>query len=151
MIGTKQHLLNWILSKAADLNWQPVWGKGVCSDLNRTAQLLQMAASKSLETMSGDEDWHDSELISTKVCSQIRRKWNVMFESHIVISLDRTSFNFLFEDFFKQSAFVNNHLLCYWPTIHNLILKICPKFQGHSSQWALSKTWKLCKLKIFQL
>ena len=27
--------------------------KGVCSDLNRLAQLLQMAAGKSLETMSG--------------------------------------------------------------------------------------------------
>ena len=31
--------------------------------------------------------------------------------------------------FFEQSSFVNIHLLCYWPTIHNLILKICPKFQ----------------------
>ena len=34
--------------------------------------------------------------------------------------------------FFEQSAFVNNHLLCYWPTIHNSISKICPKF------WVLS-------------
>ena len=31
--------------------------------------------------------------------------------------------------FFEQSAFVNIHLLCYWPTIHNSISKICPKFQ----------------------
>ena len=30
----------------------PVQGKGVCSDSNRTAQLLQMVARKSLETMS---------------------------------------------------------------------------------------------------
>ena len=50
--------------------------------------------------------------------------------------------------FFEQSAFVNIHLLCYWPTIHNSILKICPKFQVISSHffkvnealWALSKT-----------
>ena len=31
--------------------------------------------------------------------------------------------------FFEQSAFVNIHLLCYWPTIHNLILKICLSFK----------------------
>ena len=35
--------------------------------------------------------------------------------------------------FFEQSSFVNNHLLCYWPTIHNFISKICPKFQVISS------------------
>ena len=35
--------------------------------------------------------------------------------------------------FFEQSSFVNIHLLCYWPTIHNLISKICPKFQVISS------------------
>ena len=37
--------------------------------------------------------------------------------------------------FFEQSAFVNNHLLCYWPTIHNSISKICPKFQVLSSHF----------------
>ena len=54
-----------------------------------------------------------------------------MSESNVVTSIERTrtSFNIQFEDFFKQFAFVNNHLLCYWPTIHNLISKICPKFQ----------------------
>ena len=31
--------------------------------------------------------------------------------------------------FFEQSAFVNNHLLCHWPIIHNSISKICPKLQ----------------------
>ena len=45
-IWIKQHVPNRILCKA-------VWGKGVCSDSNQTAQLLQMAARKSLETMSG--------------------------------------------------------------------------------------------------
>ena len=37
--------------------------------------------------------------------------------------------------FFEQSAFVNIHLLYYWPTIHNLISKICPKFQILSSHF----------------
>ena len=35
-----------------------------------------------------------------------------------------------------QSAFENNHLLCYQPTIHNLILKICPEFQVLSSHFS---------------
>ena len=39
--------------EVADLNQRPVSEKGVCLDLNRTAQRLQMAARKSLETMSG--------------------------------------------------------------------------------------------------
>ena len=52
-IGTKPHVPNRILCKAADLSRQPVRGKGVYSDSNRTAQRLQMAARKSLETMSG--------------------------------------------------------------------------------------------------
>ena len=37
--------------------------------------------------------------------------------------------------FFEQSAFVNIHLLCYWPTIHNSISKSCPKFQVISSHF----------------
>ena len=37
--------------------------------------------------------------------------------------------------FFEQSSFVNIHLLCYWPTIHNSISKICPKFQVLSSHF----------------
>ena len=53
VIGAKQHVPNRILCKAADLNRRPVREKGVCSDSNRTAQRLQMAARKSLETMSG--------------------------------------------------------------------------------------------------
>ena len=38
----------------------------------------------------------DSESIATKVCSQIGSKWNAIFESHAVTSLERTSFNFFF-------------------------------------------------------
>ena len=71
----------------------------------------------------------DSQLIATEVCSQIGHKWNAMFESHVVTSVDRTSFYFQMERFLEQSAFVNNHLMCYWSTIHSLIPEICPKFQ----------------------
>ena len=39
------------------------------------------------------------EAIATKDCSQICCKCNTLFESHFVTSVDRTSFNFLFEDF----------------------------------------------------
>ena len=40
-------------AKSVANEMRPVRGKGVCSDSNRTAQRLQMAARKSLETMSG--------------------------------------------------------------------------------------------------
>ena len=62
----------------------------------------------------------NSESIAAKVCSQIGRKWNVMFESQVVTSV---------------TTFVNIHLLCYWPTIHYSISKICPKFQIISSHF----------------
>ena len=44
--------------------------------------------------------WHDSELIATKFCRQICRKWDAMFESNLVTSVDRTSFDFWFQVFF---------------------------------------------------
>ena len=42
--------------------------------------------------------------------------------------------------FFEQFFFVNNHLLCNWPTIHNSISKICPKFQVFQSVCRLRNT-----------
>ena len=42
---------------------------------------------------------------------------------------------FLMWAFFEQSSFINIHLLCYRPTIHDSILKICPKFQVFSSHF----------------
>ena len=43
------------------------------------------------------------------------------------------------------------HLLCYWPTIHNSISKICPKFQVISSHFfevdkLLDENWALSKI-----
>ena len=53
--GTKRNVLtrNWILCTAADLTWngRPVQEKGVCSESNQTAQLLQIVECKSLEMM----------------------------------------------------------------------------------------------------
>ena len=87
-IGTKTHVPNWILCKAADLSWQPVLGKGVCSDSNETVQQLQMAVLKSLETMSG------------MFLNQLQPKFaanliaNEIFESHVVTSVARVSLIF---------------------------------------------------------
>ena len=76
-IGTKQHVPNWILCKAADLNRRPVREKGVYS-YNSTA------TSDGGAQKLGNDVWHDYELIVTKVCSQFNRKWNVTFEGHVV-------------------------------------------------------------------
>ena len=54
-IGTKQHVLNWILCKAADLNRLLARRNDVCQDSNRTAQRLQMAQHH------GSAQRHDSE------------------------------------------------------------------------------------------
>ena len=40
-------------AKSVANKMRPVLGKGVCSDSNRIAQQIQMAACKCLETMSG--------------------------------------------------------------------------------------------------
>ena len=45
-IGTKPHVPNRILCKAAGLNRRPVWGKGACSDSNWTAQWLRWQRAK---------------------------------------------------------------------------------------------------------
>ena len=57
--------------------------------------------------------------------------------------------------FFGQYAFENNHLLCYWATIHNLTAKIFPilSSSNHFSRLmscSMSIVPKLCKVKIFQ-
>ena len=109
----KTACFNWILCKGAGLNWLPVWGKGVCSDLNRTAQLLQMIARKSFETMSGVIlSWTQPKFAAKSIANEILCLKAI---HDVVTSIDRTSFNFWFEYFFEQSVFVNNHLLWYWP------------------------------------
>ena len=50
----------------------------------------------------GNNVWHDSDSIATKICSQLGCKWNEMFESHAVTRVDRKSFDFQFEFFFSN-------------------------------------------------
>ena len=85
----------------------------------------------------------------------------MFLESHVVTSDDGPALTGRASIFdlkiFEQSAFVNNHLLCYWPTIHNSISKICLKFQIISSTFSrsmscsMSTEQKMCEVKIFQL
>ena len=84
--------------------------RGVCSDSNWTAQLLQMVVHKSLGMMSG--------MILNLSQPKFGSKWYAVFERHVVTSFDRKSFNFLFAYFFlaiclhKQSSppvLVTNH------------------------------------------
>ena len=62
-----------------------------------------------------NEAWRDSALITTKVCSQISRKWNAMFECSDQRWKDELQF--LIWRFFELSDLVNNDLLCYQPSI----------------------------------
>ena len=156
----------WHRNKTAYSDSNPVQSsRSVSTTCPRKGRLLRFesnsaATSERGAQKPGNDVRHNSESITTKICSQISRKCNAMFESHLVTSVDRTSFDFLFEDFFEQSSFVNIHLLCYWPTIHNSISKICPcqfsLFRGQwAAQWALSKNcakWKyfnsnLCRMR----
>ena len=65
----------------------------------RTAQQLQMAKLKSMETISVIIlNWFA--MIATKVGRQNCSKWNAIFESHVETCIDWTSFNFWFHYFF---------------------------------------------------
>ena len=126
--------------------WVKLWhrNKAACSELNpvqssrsklttcpRKGRMLRFELDSTATSDGGAQKLrndvsYDPESIATKNCSQIGRKWNAMSEGH--------ELRFSIWRCFKQSAFVNNRLLYYWPTIHNLISKICPKFQVPSSQ-----------------
>ena len=176
--------------------------KGVCSDSNQTAQQLQMAARKSLETMFGMIlNWSQPKFAAKLVANEL---WPVLGGGSAQIPIEQHTehrdfrwrsakawkrclalfwinsnqslqpnqlqmkcyvwkpcsdqrwqdkLQFSISRFFELSDLVNNHLLCYWPTNHNLISKICPEFQVISSHFfkvnkLLDKHWqKLCKVK----
>ena len=102
--------------------WVKIWhrNKTACSESNpvqssrsvsttcpRKGSLLRFESNSAATSDGGAQKLgndvrHDSESIATKVCSQIGRKWNAMFESHVVTSVDRTSFDFRFEDFLSN-------------------------------------------------
>ena len=130
--------------------WVNIWhrNKTACSESNpvqsrrsklmtcpRKARLLRFESNSTATSDGGLQKlgnalWNDSESITTKVCSPIGRKWNAMLECHVETCVE---LRFSIWRFFEQSVFENNHLLCYWPTIHNSIPKICPRFQVISS------------------
>ena len=127
-------ILNWSQPKFAAQSvandMLPVQGNNVCSNLNQTAQQLHMAECKCLKIMSG-MIWID--------CNQSlqpnlwQMKCNVWKQWSDQCWQDK--FQFSIWRFFEQIVFVNNHLLCYWPSIHQPIFKICPKFQVLSSHF----------------
>ena len=106
---------------------RPVQEKGVCSDSNRTAQRLQMAARKSLETMSG------------VILNRLQPKFAAKLVANEMQCLKAMWWPALtgWASIFNLKIFwaICNHLLCYWPTIHDSISKICPKFQVISSHF----------------
>ena len=125
--------------KNSILNRRPVLEKGVCSGSNRAAQRLQMAA-RNLKAWKRCPTWFWIDSKQSLQPNRLQMKcdvWKLCSESLLVTSdycwQDRLQF--LNWRFFEQFAFVNNHLLCYWPTIHNSISKICPKFQVLSSHF----------------
>ena len=118
----KQHPLLRFIFRSIICLWVKMWyrNKEACSASNpvqssrsklttcpRKGCLLRLklnctATSDGDAQKLGNNVWRDSEPIATNVCSQIGRKWNAMFESHVATtqaSIDRTSFDFEFDDF----------------------------------------------------
>ena len=93
---------------------------------------------KSLETNSNNV-WHDPELIATKVCTYFAAK-SVAYECDVWRQCKSLQWvyklQFSIKRFFEQSATQNKRLLSYRLTIHNLISKICPKFQVLNSYFS---------------
>ena len=98
--------------------WVKIWhrNKTACSESNPVqssrsksttcpvvGRLLRFESNSTVLTDGcaqklGKDVWHDSESIATKLCSQIGRKRNVMFENSVLTSIDRTSFDFRLEE-----------------------------------------------------
>ena len=89
-----------------------------------TNQILCQAACKSLE------------IICVMILNQLQPTFaaktvtneKMIFESHAETCLDWMGFIFNPKNF-EQSATQNFSPLCYWSTIDNSFLNICPKFQ----------------------
>ena len=124
----------------------PVLRMGICSDLNRTAQLLQMAALKCLEIMSG--------MILSRLPPKFAANWSQMkcyvwkcWQDELWFSIWR---------FFEQFVSVNNHLLCYQPSMNwsrrsVLNFKFSVFTFPRSMSCSMSHARNLCEVKIFQL
>ena len=64
--------------------------------------------------------------------SILKAMWRPSLTGHTSIFLQIERFC----RYFEQSTFVNNHLLCNWPTLRDSISKICPKFQVLSAHFS---------------
>ena len=100
--------------------------KGVCSDLNWTAQWQWKTSDYGAQKLEIDVTvWHHSELITAKVCSVILNKLQPKFAVANEMWLCKPCSDHNWQEelqrsiwrFFEQSAFLNSHLLCYGPTI----------------------------------
>ena len=79
---------------------------------------------------------HDSDLIAAKFCSKTiankKRRLKPWRGLHLLYD-SQYELQFSIQRSFEQSATEHNHLLCYWPIMHNSISKVCPNFQVYSS------------------
>ena len=131
----------------------------------RKERLLRLQSIQSNSTTTsdvgaqklGNDVWHDSGSIATKVCNKVGRKWKAMFESHVEPCIDWTSFDSRFEDFFSNLLL---KIIIYCVTDQPSITRsrrsvlnfkfsvlTFPRLMGCS----MSITQKLCEVKISQL
>ena len=107
----------------------------------------------------GNDVWHDFKSIASKVCIQISRKRNAIFGRHVdwVTSVDRSSFDFRYEDFVSNLPLktiiccVTDRLSITRSRRSVLNFKFSVLIFSRSMICSMSNEQKLCKVKIFQL
>ena len=115
------------------LNWRAVIGKGVCSDSNKQHSNFKWQRAKAWKWWLA-WFWIDHNQSLQPNWSQMNcYVWKPSSDQHWQESQDKLWFSIW--SFFEQSAIGHNHLLCYWPTIYNSILKVCAQFQVLSSHF----------------
>ena len=95
--------------------------------------------------------------MATKVCSQICRKWNAMFKSYVVTSVNKTSFDFRYEDILSNlPLWTFIYCVTDQPSItrsRRYVLKFKLSVLAFwAAPWALSKTcakWKNISTPIY--
>ena len=141
--------------------WVKIWhrNKTACSESNpvqssrsksttcpRKGSLLRFESNSTATSDGGAQKLRtdvgrDSKSIATKVSNPIGRKWNAMFESHKNDQRWQDELRISIWRFFEQSAFVNNHLMCYWPTIHTWSRISVWNFKFSLLTFSRSMTW----------
>ena len=91
------------------------------------------------------------------VCSQISSEWNVMFENHVVTSVDRISFDFWLEDFLSNLSLqtiiycVTDQPSITWSPRSVLNFKFSALNFLRSMSCSMSNEQKWVEVKMFQL